>query len=105
MAPTASPTAAPVTPSPTPAPVQTLAWECFNGVCTYVGSGGTYVSEGSCALDCAGPPVAPPAAAPVYIPPPTGEGTYSCDCGYGCSAQVGACAPECISCFDVPAPF
>ena len=97
----------PVTPAPTPAPTPILAWECFQGVCTFVGEGGTYVSEGQCSLDCFGPPVAPPAnppSAPPPINPPTSFGGYSCDCGFGCTAQVEPCGYSCINCGETFAP-
>jgi len=41
-----------------------------------------------------------PVASPIYIPPPTAN--YSCDCGYGCTAQVGPCDWWCTNCGDVP---
>ena len=32
-------------------------------------------------------------------------GTYNCDCGYGCQAQIGACESYCIQCGGGPEEF
>ena len=108
MAPTASPTAAPVTPAPT-APV--YAWDCVDGVCTYVGVGGIYVSQASCLLTCEQEAPAPaPTATPSPVTPapisspissPVG-GTFFCDCGFGCTAGLEPCGFNCIDCGENP---
>jgi len=89
--PTASPTAAPVTPAPI-APV--YAWDCLNGVCTYVGTGGIYVSQAACLLTCeqqAPAPTATPAPvtpSPTAPPPPTAT-SFDWECVNGNCVYMG----------------
>ena len=88
--PTASPTAAPVTPAPV-APV--YAWDCLNGVCTYVGTGGIYVSQAACLQTCEEQAPAPTATPAPVTPSPTAPAptasSFDWDCINGNCVYMG----------------